>query len=60
LITNDFWLFPELKSVLKDEDFRILKTSEKKKKKKKCDEGTENYSITGDPKIFPRVAASLG
>jgi hypothetical protein len=27
---------------------------------KKCDEGTENYSTTGVPKMFPTLAASLG
>jgi hypothetical protein len=36
----------------------MLKTS--KKKKKKCDGGTESHSTTGIPKIFPAVSASLG
>jgi hypothetical protein len=26
---NDFWLFPEIKSALKNEDFSILKTYKK-------------------------------
>jgi hypothetical protein len=29
LTTNNFWLFPKIKHALKDEDFRILKTSKK-------------------------------
>jgi hypothetical protein len=54
LAPNDFWLFPNINSALKkNEDFRILKTS------KKCDDGTERYSTTGDPKMFPIVAVSL-
>jgi hypothetical protein len=32
----------------------ILKTS------KNCDDGTESYSTTGFPKIFPTVEVSLG
>jgi hypothetical protein len=35
LAPNDFWLFTKIKSALKDEDFKILKTS-----KKKYDSGT--------------------
>jgi hypothetical protein len=27
---------------------------------KKCDDGTERYSTTGVPKMFPTVAASVG
>jgi len=54
LAPNDFGLFPEKKSALRNEYFRILKTF------KKYDNGTENYSRTGVPKIFPTVAASLG
>jgi hypothetical protein len=30
LAPNDFWLFPKIKSALKDEYFRVLKTSKKK------------------------------
>jgi hypothetical protein len=37
----------------RDEDFRILKIL-----KAKCDDGTESYSTTGAPKIFPAAAAS--
>jgi hypothetical protein len=29
LAPNDFWLFPKIKSALRDEDFRIIKTSKK-------------------------------
>jgi hypothetical protein len=29
-------------------------------KKKKSDDGTESYFTTGVPKIFPKMAASLG
>jgi hypothetical protein len=57
LAASDFWLFPKIDSALKDEDFRTLKTS---KKKKKCDDGTESYFIAGVPKMFLTVAASLG
>jgi hypothetical protein len=42
------------KICIRDEDFRIVKTSEK------CDSGTESYSTTGVQKMFPTVAASLG
>jgi hypothetical protein len=43
LSLNDFWLFPKIKSSLKDKVFRILKTS------KKYAEGTENSTTTGVP-----------
>jgi hypothetical protein len=38
--------------------FRALEAS--KKKKKKCNEGTESYAITGVPKIFPTMTTPLG
>jgi hypothetical protein len=50
---NDLWLFPKVKSSLKGRKFQNIKTS------KKCDGGTESWSTTGVPKIFPNVAASL-
>jgi hypothetical protein len=30
------------------------------KMSKKCDNSIESYSTTGDPKMFPTTAASLG
>jgi hypothetical protein len=44
------------KEILRDEDFRILKTSKKKKKS----DVTGSHSTTGVPKMFPTVATSLG
>jgi hypothetical protein len=41
-----------------DKDFRILKMLSPPKKK--CDNGTERYSTTGTPKMFPTVAISFG
>jgi hypothetical protein len=54
LAPDVFWLFPKIKSALREEDFRILKTF------KKSDDGNENYAITGFPKTFPTVTTSLG
>jgi hypothetical protein len=51
---SDFWLFPEIKSALKGRRFQDDED------KKKSDYSTESYSITGVPKMFPTVAASLG
>jgi hypothetical protein len=45
--------FQKSSLLYKDEDFRILKTS------KKCDDGIESCSTTGDPEMFPVVAASF-
>jgi hypothetical protein len=41
-------------SALKGRRFQGMKIS------KKCDNGTESYSTTGVPKMFPTVAISLG
>jgi len=41
----------KIKSALKQQDFRILKTS------KRYDDGTESCSVTGVEKIFLIVAA---
>jgi hypothetical protein len=46
---NDFWLFPKIHSALKG-----------RKTLKKYDDGTEGYSATGVPKMFPTVAVQLG
>jgi hypothetical protein len=54
LALNDLWLFPKIKSALKEEHLRIMKTL------KKSDDGTESYSITGVPIMFPTDASSLG
>jgi hypothetical protein len=52
---NTLLLFPKIKSALKERIFR-----DKEDILRKCDNGTESYSTTGVPKIFPMVAASLG
>jgi hypothetical protein len=49
LARNDFWLVLKIKSALKG---RRCQDTE--------DDGTEDYSTTGVPKMFPTVAASLG
>jgi hypothetical protein len=51
LALNDLLLFPRIQSALRDEYFRMLKTSEE------ISDDSENYSITGVPKIFLTVAA---
>jgi hypothetical protein len=48
LAPNDFWLFPKIKSPLKGRKFQDT------------EDGTESYSTSGVPKMFPTVAASLG
>jgi len=49
LASNDFWLFPEIKSALKGRRFQD----------KKCDDSTENYSTIGVPKMFLIVGRSV-
>jgi hypothetical protein len=51
---NIFWLFPKIKSALKGRRFQDTADI------KKCDDGTESYSTTEVPTMFPTVAASLG
>jgi hypothetical protein len=55
LAPNDFWLFPKIKSAVKDRRFQDTEDIQNK-----CDDGTESYSTAGVPKMFPTVAASLG
>jgi hypothetical protein len=50
---KNFWQVLKIKSALRDEDFGILKTTEK------CDYCTGSCSTTGVSKMFPTVAASL-
>jgi hypothetical protein len=54
LAPNDFWLFPKIKIALKGRSFQDTEDIQK------CDHGSESYSTTGVPEIFPTVAASLG
>jgi hypothetical protein len=54
---SDLWLFQKIKSALK---FRRFKDNKDIPKKKKCDDGTESYSTTGVPKMFPTTAEWLG
>jgi hypothetical protein len=54
LAPNDFWVFLKIKSLLKGRRFQDIEDI-----KKKSDNGTESYSTTGFPKLFPTVAASL-
>jgi hypothetical protein len=53
LALNDFWLLPEIKSALKGRKFQDVEDTQK------SDDGTESYSTTGVPKMFPTVVASL-
>jgi hypothetical protein len=39
---------------------KVTKISGYRSHPQKCENGTESYFITGVPKIFPKVAASLG
>jgi hypothetical protein len=55
LALNDFWLFPNIKSALKGRRFQDIEGIQNK-----CDNGTETYSITGVPEMFPRMIGSLG
>jgi hypothetical protein len=55
LALNDFWLFPKMKSALKGRRFQGNEDIQTK-----CDDGTESYSTTRIPKMFPTVAASMG
>jgi hypothetical protein len=55
LALNYFWLFPKIKSVLKGRRSQDIEGNQRKK----CD-GTESYSTTGFPEVFPTVATSLG
>jgi hypothetical protein len=57
LALNDFWLFPNINYAFKGRIFQNIEHI--KKKKKKCDNGTESYSTTGVPKMFPTVAGSI-
>jgi hypothetical protein len=52
---NNFSLFPTIKSAFKGRRFQDNEDTQKK-----CYDGTESYSTTGAPKIFPTVATSLG
>jgi hypothetical protein len=54
LATNDFWLFPKIKSALNGRRFQDTEGIQN------CDNGTERYFTTGVPKMFPTVAATLG
>jgi hypothetical protein len=56
LAPGDFWLFPKIKSTLKGQRFQDIEDIPKKK----CDDSTDSYSITGVPEMFPTVAALLG
>jgi hypothetical protein len=47
LAPNDFWLFSKIKSTLKGRLFQETEDN------LKCEEGTENCTTTGVPKIFP-------
>jgi hypothetical protein len=51
---NVLWLFPKIKSALKGPRFQGTENIQK------CDDGTESYTTTGIPKMFPTVTASLG
>jgi hypothetical protein len=52
LALNDLWLFPKIKSALKGLIFQDTENI-------KISDGTEGYSTSGVPKMFPSVAASL-
>jgi hypothetical protein len=47
---DDFWLFPKIKSALKERRFQDIEDTQK----------NESYSTKGVPKIFPPVSTSLG
>jgi hypothetical protein len=47
---NDFWLFPKIKSALKERRFQDTEY---------VHDSTGSYSTTGIPKMFPAVAESL-
>jgi hypothetical protein len=51
LASDDFWLFPEIKSALKGRRFQNIEDIQKKKR----DDGTESCSTTAVPKMFPTV-----
>jgi hypothetical protein len=53
LALNNFWAFLNTRYSLKGR-FQDIEDIQN------CDDGTESYSTTGIPKIFPTVAASLG
>jgi hypothetical protein len=55
LAPNDFWIFPKLQSALTRQRLHNNEVI-----KNKSDDGTESYSTSGVPKIFPIMAASLG
>jgi hypothetical protein len=54
MTSNSFWLFPKIHSALQGRRFQDIK------KVKKREDGTESYSTTGVPEMFPTVATSLG
>jgi hypothetical protein len=55
LAPNDFWLFPKVKSALQGRRFHDFEGI-----RKKSNNGTESYSTTAVPEVFPAVTALLG
>jgi hypothetical protein len=55
LALNDFYLFPKINSALKGRRFQNTEDIQNV-----CDDGTESYSTTEVPKMFPKMAVSLG